>query len=271
MHVALILLTAVSAHAFSTEAPHPLPWSPAGPGDVRSPCPGLNSLANHGFLPHDGKFVTEQQTVSGLGDALNIDAALAKLLFQGALATNPSPNATNFSLDDLSRHNIIEHDGSLSRQDYYFGDNHDFNQTIFDQTRGYWTHALIDLKDVATARAARMNTSMATNPEFGLSNATLTDSFAESATYLLAFGNKTAGTVNRTWVEYFFENERLPDELGWVRQSVAISQVDLDSMTQRVVNATGTAETRAEVIRRGGIHGPLLTVPQDVSKRCRWE
>jgi hypothetical protein len=28
------------------------------PGAVRSPCPGLNSLANHGFLPRDGKNIS---------------------------------------------------------------------------------------------------------------------------------------------------------------------------------------------------------------------
>ncbi|ORY19713.1 hypothetical protein BCR34DRAFT_1268 [Clohesyomyces aquaticus] len=30
-------------------------WHPLVPGDVRSPCPALNSLANHCFLPCDGK------------------------------------------------------------------------------------------------------------------------------------------------------------------------------------------------------------------------
>lgn len=27
---------------------------PPGPGDIRGPCPGLNSLANHNYLPHNG-------------------------------------------------------------------------------------------------------------------------------------------------------------------------------------------------------------------------
>lgn len=25
-------------------------WAPAGPSDSRSPCPGLNTLANYGYL-----------------------------------------------------------------------------------------------------------------------------------------------------------------------------------------------------------------------------
>ena len=29
-------------------------WIAPGAGDQRGPCPGLNALANHGYLPHDG-------------------------------------------------------------------------------------------------------------------------------------------------------------------------------------------------------------------------
>lgn len=37
--------TGMSARNYETN-----PWSPPGPSDSRSPCPGLNTLANHGFL-----------------------------------------------------------------------------------------------------------------------------------------------------------------------------------------------------------------------------
>lgn len=48
--------------------------TPPGPGDLRSPCPGLNSLANHGFLPHDGKGMTIPVLVKGLADGLDVGA-----------------------------------------------------------------------------------------------------------------------------------------------------------------------------------------------------
>lgn len=73
----------------------------------------LNTLANHGYLPHDGKDITVNKTVDALGSALNFDAELAEYLFSFALTTNPTPNATTFSLNDLGNHNILEHDGSL--------------------------------------------------------------------------------------------------------------------------------------------------------------
>jgi hypothetical protein len=73
----------------------------------------LNTLANHGFLPHSGQNITEEDTVSALYTALNVNQSLGVFLFHHAITTNPAPNATNFSLYDLRRHNILEHDASL--------------------------------------------------------------------------------------------------------------------------------------------------------------
>jgi hypothetical protein len=73
----------------------------------------LNTLANHGYLPHDGKGINVNITIDALGHALNIDAELASALHNFAVTTNPTPNSTTFDLDNLSRHDILEHDASL--------------------------------------------------------------------------------------------------------------------------------------------------------------
>ena len=73
----------------------------------------LNTLANHGYLPHNGKDITERHTINALYNALGIEEELAIYLHQEAVTTNPAPNATTFSLNDLSRHDILEHDASL--------------------------------------------------------------------------------------------------------------------------------------------------------------
>ncbi|OJK04274.1 hypothetical protein ASPACDRAFT_55776 [Aspergillus aculeatus ATCC 16872] len=233
----------------------PLDWKPAGLGDARAPCPMLNTLANHGYLPHDGKDITKAHTIAALHSALNIDRELAQYLFQEALTTNPAANATTFSLNDLSRHNILEHDASLSRLDYYFGDNHDFNQAIFDQTRQHWPDPIITVQAAANAREARVRTSNATNPTFTLSELGTAFGYGETAAYIIILGNKTSGLVDRSWVEYLFENERLPVELGWTRHEEAVSMDDLEGMMQEVINATGHAEeVKRELVRRGDLH-----------------
>lgn len=58
----------------------------------------MNTLANHGFLPHDGKNLTEEVVMKGLGDGLNFNKELTKIMFEQAVVANPEPNATWFDL-----------------------------------------------------------------------------------------------------------------------------------------------------------------------------
>ena len=91
-----------------------------------------------------------------------------------------------------------------SRGDYYFGDDHTFNQTIFDETRSYWTFPIVDVQMAAKARLARVHTSKATNPTFTLTKTGRQFSFGETAAYIIALGDRVTGTVKRSWVEYLF-------------------------------------------------------------------
>lgn len=73
----------------------------------------LNTLANHEFLPHNGRDFTLDIVTNALKTALNISEVIAEGLHQEALATNLAENATTWGLDTLSNHNILEHDASL--------------------------------------------------------------------------------------------------------------------------------------------------------------
>lgn len=164
----------------------------------------LNALANQGFLPRNGQNIDENTTAKALDTALNIPPEFGKLLHKAAVRTNPTGNVTNsFNLDHLARHNILEHDASLSRQDAAFGDNIAFNETVFNETRSNWQDT-IDVQQAAKARLARVNTSNMTNPSFGFTKIGEQFSVGESAAYLIVLGNKTTRTANRTVVEYLF-------------------------------------------------------------------
>jgi hypothetical protein len=58
----------------------------------------MNTLANHGFLPHDGRNITRPNLVDALGQALNFNGTLASLMFDMGVVANPEPNATVFTL-----------------------------------------------------------------------------------------------------------------------------------------------------------------------------
>jgi len=45
-----------SGAAFADESQYR--YQASGPNDSRSPCPALNALANHGYLPRDGKNIS---------------------------------------------------------------------------------------------------------------------------------------------------------------------------------------------------------------------
>lgn len=174
----------------------------------------LNTLANHGYLPHDGKNIDVNTTVDALYTALNIDSELSEFLYKEAMTTNPAyPNASTFSLKDLVRHDILEHDASLSRVDYYFGNPQPFNQTIFDQTRSYWTSDIIDVQQAANARLARVIDSNTTNPTYSMSDLGEAFSYGESGAYIIVLGDKTSGTVSKRVVEYLFGMHSQRDSL----------------------------------------------------------
>lgn len=54
----------------------------------------MNTLANHGFLNHDGRNITRPQLVKGCVEALNIDPEFAGGIFDNGIISNPVPNST---------------------------------------------------------------------------------------------------------------------------------------------------------------------------------
>ncbi|KAK8129027.1 hypothetical protein PG984_010135 [Apiospora sp. TS-2023a] len=232
--IAITLVGSCSAYPGTTRG-----WIPSSSGDSRSPCPLLNALANHGYLPHDGRDIDRDTAVDALEDAVNMDRPLASFFFDQALNTVPIANATRFSLHHLIQHNAIEHDASLSRPDAFFSSHQDvFDPTVFAETRSHWPDPVINVRQAAAARLGRMRTSNRTNPAFELNKAGAPASVAETAVYIIAFGDIAAGTVRREVVEYFFENERLPFELGWERSKSVLTQKHLEDMSGRVIAET---------------------------------
>ncbi|KAI0427933.1 Chloroperoxidase [Xylaria sp. FL1042] len=239
------------------EADHP--WIPAGEGDFRGPCPMMNTLANHGFLQRDGRNITRENAVNALKEGLNFNPTLANIMFDQAIIANPEPNATYFTLDQLNKHNLLEHDASLSRSDAYFGNNHVFNQTVFDETKQWWVAPILNASMLANAKVARQLSSKAFNPTYVFTLVTEEFSLGEVVAPVIAFGDTSAITVNRTLVEYFFENERLPTSLGWKKTEEVVSLDTILYATGTIRNATSlftesNASSSSRELRRRNLH-----------------
>lgn len=184
-------------------------WAAPGATDLRAPCPLLNSLANHGFLPHNGANISVADLLNAMDDALNLSDD-ARLFFtaQGnkALTASSTGNASTFHLTDLNTHDLIEHDGSLSRADIDQdgGDNWSFNATYFNETKSYWTTDKITLTQGAKALYARQKTQESVNPSYDLPLAQHSNALGQTAMYLGLFGDYSSGNARRDWVVYFF-------------------------------------------------------------------
>ncbi|KAJ0367595.1 hypothetical protein COL154_003253 [Colletotrichum chrysophilum] len=98
----------------------------------------------------------------------------------------------------------MEHDGSLSRNDVYFGDNHSFDEEIWETVASHFVNETISIPTAAKARAARLQAAAAANPEFSLTADGVQFSFIETALYLSIFGNLDDGNAKTEWVKVLF-------------------------------------------------------------------
>ena len=107
---------------------------PPSGNDQRGPCPGLNAMANHGYLPHNGvgsinDFISGTQNAFGMGADLATFLAIYGAIFDGDLTSysigGPYPTLLNLggllgAPQGLSgSHNKYEGDVSPTRGDLY--------------------------------------------------------------------------------------------------------------------------------------------------------
>lgn len=89
--------------------------------DSRCPCPGLNILATHGIVHTSGRKVSASKMVVGISRAFNIAPTMALQLYSPLFPVF-SERGHLFDLGAIGIVNLIEHDASLLRPDYYLAD-----------------------------------------------------------------------------------------------------------------------------------------------------
>jgi len=87
-------------------------------GDSRSPCPGLNALANHGILPRNGKKITYKEMSEACQHAYNLSPSLADQLTASAYMVDQGRGFID--LMDLNALQVVQHDASFTRPDIAF-------------------------------------------------------------------------------------------------------------------------------------------------------
>jgi len=73
----------------------------------------------------------KKQLLVALTTSINLSSGIATVFASVAVTANPDKSAHYFDLNHVNKHGLIEHDVSLSRNDFLLGDNHTFNKEIF--------------------------------------------------------------------------------------------------------------------------------------------
>ena len=150
-------------------------------------------MANHGWLPRDGQNIAYEDINQATQDAYNFAPDVFESAFQQVVdfGLSTTGSASTFNLRDLARHDTIEFDGSLTRNDIWFGDDLHFDATVFDivaQTLGLYDDSqdqYVRVESAAKARAERVAEAMSANASFNASEAEMEGSPGTTGLYLV--------------------------------------------------------------------------------------
>ncbi|KAL5584245.1 hypothetical protein FOVSG1_013634 [Fusarium oxysporum f. sp. vasinfectum] len=164
--------------------------------ESRSPCPGLNSLANHDILPRDGRHITYKQMSYAIRHAYNLAPSLADQLTASAVQLDQGRgwidlhdlNALNVSsaiwmqyeyttsrqirmyADQSLISQVIQHDASFTRPDIAFCADQSFPHTnLVDRLLAHASNgSSLSLDDIAYFSGLRRAECKHTNGQYSL-------------------------------------------------------------------------------------------------------
>ncbi|KAF2624100.1 Cloroperoxidase [Macroventuria anomochaeta] len=229
-------------------------YVPAGPGDKRSPCPMINSLANHGYLPRNGQNVLALEMKAAMDEAgisKTLGAVFVNTVYNvhqekseknkagflsrlWAIVRDPWTLLSSFGmrrsnqtdsqgrpvldLDQLALPGAVEHDISLTRRDHAQKEGNCGRQgdLVNDLLACSADGRTITREELAGLRKRRIEKQREENP--GLTYGPLQHELAcgEIALILGVFGDRKS--VPYEYLEPFLREERLPLQEGWKKR-----------------------------------------------------
>lgn len=164
--------------------------------------------------------------LSLLGVLAGGDLVTGKYSIGGADSRVPNTPGPAYGIDS---HGRFEEDVSISRGDTYFGDNHDFNRTRWNQLVAFtqeFDNGLFSFDTFMQEAAIRFDESKATNPEFFSGIKQFIVRYAvRILTYRPLANGTTPDQPDHANISPFFLNETFPE--NWYRRANAYSLADL--------------------------------------------
>ncbi|THH09015.1 heme-thiolate peroxidase [Phellinidium pouzarii] len=179
--------------------------------DSRSACPMLNALSNHGILPRDGRDISYREMGEAIRNTYNFAPTFCLFVpsYMAGLLTRNSKKDT-INLADISVHNGIEHDASLTRHDSLLQPDQskpalDLIDDLLSSATG--PNNTLTTHDLSVVSGRRRREARATNSSFTLSTFHKVFGSSNSSTMLTIFGGRVDD------LQVMLKEERIPD--GW--------------------------------------------------------
>ena len=232
------------------------PFIAPRPKDLRGPCPGLNALANHGYLPRNG-IATVAQLIQASQEGFNLGYDFARAVSSLAVLTRgnpllnlvsiggasplvpPLPGAIDGTPGGLSKHGRFEGDVSMTRQDAALGDPGALDVGMLDEFLSYVDR--FGDGDVVTQpvlneyRFHRFQDSLARNPELLYQVGRMGFSYGEGGFILNLFADGITHNTTKRMFESFLRNERFPP--SWHRRNAPFEFSDVVDSAGAIIAA----------------------------------
>lgn len=209
------------------------PWQPPPKGAKRGPCPGLNTLANHGYIPRNG-ILSPIDLLVGTFEGLNLSPDLAAILAgvafvgMGDLLQMKLSIGDRYGLGDgLSHHGILEGDASVTRDDNYFGNSWDADygrvMQFINETNTYGK-GNVDIFSLANSRYRAWDWSRKNNPAFDFNPWRMLVAYSESG-FVHELLRGSFVNFDESMIKSWFLCERFPK--GWSKRIVPFSTPEI--------------------------------------------
>ncbi|KAH6899513.1 Chloroperoxidase [Coprinopsis sp. MPI-PUGE-AT-0042] len=188
-------------------------FCPAQKGDSRSPCPALNTMANHGFISRSGKKLGAWEITQGLKACYGLTTPFAMFLSYTTFFLLRKNPLGSIDLYEIGKHGPVEHDASLVHHDTPAGEEYApiaIDLKLVDEVvADAQTTTLYSAEDVGRSRVRREKLSPPLSPKSAEiargEVAIILDVWEKKV------GDKKGAPIE--WIKQWLSEERLPE--GW--------------------------------------------------------
>lgn len=228
--------------------------------DGRSPCPALNTLANHGFIPRNGMNISANSLAVSAAEAFSISEKSAGFVVEKMISIGLPHRIDEVNSDilfDLEDTRVTDHDLSVAWLDNYFRTVQENSpclvKTLIDRAgdEDYITPDHIE----ANLRA-RFDDSRLYNPNFKFTEYVLPIAAVQSAEFFVVSDDPNLERVNKTVLQDFLLHNKFSD--GYVpRATTNPFQPKLDATDPSALLIARYTAVLEELVASYGVDGRI--------------